>query len=146
MTWTIITVGKPAFAWAREAAEAYLKRLQHYARVEHLTVREGPRAQVESHLLALSEKAFRVVMDERGKAHRSLDLARWVEQHHLSGTKRVCVIIGGADGHSEAFRNSADAVWSLSSLTLQHEVALVVLMEQIYRAHTILKREPYHRE
>ncbi|MBL9131874.1 MAG: 23S rRNA (pseudouridine(1915)-N(3))-methyltransferase RlmH [Verrucomicrobiaceae bacterium] len=146
MTWTIITVGKPAFAWARDAVETYLKRIRHYARIEHLVVREGPRPQIESQMLGMSEKALRVIMDERGKPYRSLDLARWVEQQQLAGTKRVCIMIGGADGHSEAFRKSAHALWSLSSFTLQHEVALVVLAEQIYRAHTILKGEPYHRE
>jgi 23S rRNA (pseudouridine1915-N3)-methyltransferase len=146
MTWRIITVGKPAFAWAREAAETYLKRLQHYTKVEHLTIKEGPRSQVETQLLTASEKSLRIIMDERGKAYRSLDLARWIDQQQLGGTKRVSIIIGGAEGHSESFRQSADAVWTLSSLTLQHEVALVVLMEQIYRAHTILKGEPYHRE
>lgn len=146
MNWSIITVGKPSFGWAREALDTYLKRLQHYTRVEHVIVREGPRAQVESQMLTLSEKSLRIVLDERGKSLRSVELARWIEQQQMQATKRVCICIGGADGHSEAFRRSADALWTLSSFTLQHEVALVVLMEQLYRAQTILKNEPYHRE
>lgn len=146
MNWRIITVGKPAFSWAREAAETYLKRLQRYAKVEHVIIKEAARPVVEPQLLRASEDTFRVILDERGQALRSLEMAGWIEQRHLGGTKRVSLIIGGSDGHSETFRAKADVVWKLSDLTLQHEVALVVLLEQIYRAHTILKGEPYHRE
>jgi 23S rRNA (pseudouridine1915-N3)-methyltransferase len=59
--------------------------------------------------------------------------------------KRVALLIGGADGHSPVLRGAADHVLSLSAFTLQHELALVVLLEQIYRVHTLLKGEPYHR-
>jgi 23S rRNA (pseudouridine1915-N3)-methyltransferase len=146
MTWRIITVGKPAFSWAKEAADIYLKRLQNYAKVECVVIKDGPRRQVEEQVLAASEKSLRIILDERGKALRSLELARWVEARQMRGVKVASLIIGGADGHSEALRSSADEVWTLSSMTLQHEVAWVVLLEQIYRAHTILKGEPYHRE
>jgi 23S rRNA (pseudouridine1915-N3)-methyltransferase len=87
-----------------------------------------------------------VVLDERGKQLRSVEMARWIEKQQISARKRVSVLIGGADGHSESFRASADVCWSLSSLTLQHDIALVVLAEQLYRAHAILRGEPYHRE
>jgi 23S rRNA (pseudouridine1915-N3)-methyltransferase len=146
MTWRIITIGKPAFSWAKEAADIYLKRLQNYTKVECVVIKDGPRRQVEEQVLAASEKSVRIILDERGKALRSMELARWVEERQLRGVKAASLIIGGADGHSEALRSSADEVWKLSSMTLQHEVAWVVLLEQIYRAHTILKGEPYHRE
>ncbi|MBE7493897.1 MAG: 23S rRNA (pseudouridine(1915)-N(3))-methyltransferase RlmH [Verrucomicrobiaceae bacterium] len=146
MRWTIITVGKPAFPWAREAVETYLQRLQRYTKAEHVCIRDGSRSSVESQMLALSEKALRIILDERGKTLRSSELARWIDQQQISGIKHACLLIGGADGHSEVFRQSAHVLWSLSSFTLQHEVALVVLLEQLYRAHTILKGEPYHRE
>lgn len=146
MTWRIITVGKPVFSWAREAVETYRTRLQNYSRLELVVIKDGSRKQVEEQLLAASEKSLRILLDERGKALRSLDLARWVEERQMRGVKAVSLLIGGADGHSEAMRQAADEVWTLSAMTLQHEVALVVLFEQLYRAHTILKREPYHRE
>lgn len=146
MTWRIITVGKPAFSWAREAAETYLKRLQNYTKVEQVIIKDGPRKQVEQQLLAASEKTLRIVLDERGKALRSVELARWVESQQLAGVKCASLIIGGADGHSAEFRATANAVWTLSPMTLQHEVAWIVLLEQIYRAHSILRGEPYHRE
>ena len=146
MHWRIITVGKPVFPWAKEAAETYLKRLQHYTKVEHVAIKDGPRATTEPQLIAASENTFRIVLDERGEARRSVDLARWIGQRHLDGTKRASILIGGSDGHSAELRSRADAVWKLSELTLQHDVALVVLLEQLYRCHTILKGEPYHRE
>lgn len=146
MTWRIITIGKPAFSWAKEAADIYLKRLQNYTKVECVVIKDGPRKQAEEQVLAASEKSLRIILDERGKALRSVELASWVEERQMRGVKVASLIIGGADGHSEALRSAADEVWTLSSMTLQHEVARVVLLEQIYRAHTILKGEPYHRE
>lgn len=146
MHWRIITVGKPALPWAKSGLEDYLGRLKRAARVEHIVIKEGPRESVENQLLAASENSLRIVLDERGKARRSLELARWIQEHDLRGTKRVSLIIGGADGHSEKLRKAADECWTLSTFTLQHEIALVVLAEQIYRAYSILRGEPYHRE
>ena len=146
MHWRIITVGKPALPWARLGLEDYLHRLRRVAKVEHLAIKEGPREQVETQLLQASSEGIRVVLDERGKAWRSLELARWIEQKEVHGTKRASLIIGGAEGHSESFRQKADECWTLSTFTLQHEIALVVLAEQLYRAYSILRNEPYHRE
>ena len=146
MQWRIITVGKPALPWARAGLEDYLGRLKRAARVEHVIVKEGPKDQVESHLLQASEGTLRIVLDEKGKPRRSLELASWIQEHDVRGTKRASLIIGGADGHSERVRKAADECWTLSPFTLQHEIALVVLVEQIYRAYTIMRGEPYHRE
>jgi len=146
MHWRIITVGKPSLSWAKVACEDYLLRLRRVASVEHKIIKEGPRALVESQLLRASGDGLRILLDERGKGLRSLDFAKWIGQHDLHGTKRASIIIGGADGHSEEMRQSVDECWTLSSFTLQHEIALVVLLEQIYRAYSILKNEPYHRE
>lgn len=146
MHWRIITVGKPALPWARAGFEDYLTRLQRVARVEHVVIKEGPQEQVETRLLEASEGGLRIVLDERGRALRSLSLAEWIENHDVRGTRRASLLIGGANGHSSALRGKADECWTLSTFTLQHEVALVVLAEQLYRAYTILRREPYHRE
>lgn len=146
MHWRIITVGKPALPWARLGFEDYMHRLKRAARVEHIVIKEGPREHVESQLLQASAESVRIVLDERGKACRSLELAKWIEQKEVQGTRRASLIIGGADGHSESFRRQADECWTLSSFTLQHEIALVVLAEQLYRAYSILRKEPYHRE
>jgi 23S rRNA (pseudouridine1915-N3)-methyltransferase len=146
MHWKLITVGKPALPWARAAMEDYLSRLKRSIKVEHLVIKEGPRDAVEQALLQASGDSLRIVLDERGKALRSLELAAWVNDQQLRGTKRAALIIGGAEGHSSHFRNQADLCLSLSSFTLQHEIALVVVAEQLYRAYSILRKEPYHRE
>jgi len=146
MDWRIITVGKPGHTWVKAALELYWQRLKHHGRFEHIVIKEGGRAQVEAQMATASENSLRVVLDERGKQLRSVELAGWIEKQQISARKRVSVLIGGAEGHSESFRASADACWSLSTLTLQHDIALVVLAEQLYRAHAILRGEPYHRE
>lgn len=124
----------------------YWKRLNRHGRFEHVIVKEGPRPQVEAQITQLCADALRVVLDERGRQLRSVELARWIENEEISARKRVCLVIGGADGHSESFRDSAQVRWSLSTLTMQHDIALVVLAEQLYRAYSILRGEPYHRE
>ena len=146
MQWKIITVGKPAFVWARDAAQEYLNRLQRVTRVEHVIVKEGHRDQVEIQVLNASADSLRIILDERGKPLRSVELAHWIRDQELSSRKRVSLIIGGADGHSQSLRKSADECWTLSAFTFQHEIALIVMAEQLYRAYTILKNEPYHRE
>ncbi len=126
--------------------EDYLARLQRVTKFEHVVVKEGPREAVERAMMSACQGGMKVVLDERGKMRRSLELAQWVEDKQIRGIKRINLMIGGADGHSEWMRASADECWSLSTFTLQHEIALVVLAEQIYRAHSILRKEPYHRE
>lgn len=146
MQWKIITVGKPSLPWVRTALEDYLGRLKRAARIEHVVVKEGPRDQVETQLLNASDDSLRIILDERGKARRSLELAHWIEEHDIRGSRRASLIIGGAEGHSERLRQAANECWALSSFTLQHEIALIVLIEQIYRAYSIIRKEPYHRE
>jgi 23S rRNA (pseudouridine1915-N3)-methyltransferase len=146
MQWRVITVGKPALAWAKQGAEDYLKRLTRTSRIEWLVIKEGSPESVTTKMLAAAEGCLKVVLDERGETWRSVDLARWMEQRQNEGVKKVALLIGGADGHSPAVRESADVCWSLSNLTLQHEMALVLVLEQLYRAGTILRGEPYHRE
>lgn len=146
MQWRIITVGKPGQPWVKEALGQYLKRLERHTRIEHTIIKEGPLPQVEQNIQSACAGAHNVLLDERGKTLRSLELARWVEGEEIGGRKRVCVIIGGANGHSDALRDWADETWSLSSFTLQHDMALIVMAEQIYRAYSILRGEPYHRE
>lgn len=146
MQWRIITVGKAGHPWVKEAVELYAKRLQHYSQFEHVIIKEGPLDRVEKQIETACGQDLCVLLDERGKQLRSVEMARWIENEEISGRKRVCLVIGGADGHSPEFRAKARVLWSLSSLTLQHDIAWVVLMEQVYRAYTIIRREPYHRE
>jgi 23S rRNA (pseudouridine1915-N3)-methyltransferase len=146
MHWKIITIGKPSFSWAQEAADQYLRRLQQTGRVEWVMLKDGTPEQVTTRMLNASTGCLRVVLDERGQLWRSVELAGWIGQKSLEGRKCAALLVGGANGHPSAVREAADLVWSLSPLTLQHELALVVALEQLYRAGTIHRGEPYHRE
>ncbi len=146
MRWTIIATGKPALGWAKQGIEDYLSRLQKTASIECVYVRDGPPAEVTKRMLAASEGALRVLLDERGKQRRSQEFAQWVDARQMDGCKRVAILIGGANGHSPELKAMIKESWSLSNMTLQHECALLVLVEQIYRAYSILRGDPYHRE
>lgn len=146
MKWQILAIGKPSLSYARSGVEEYRKRLTRYATVDLSA--DGKDAGAEKNAgaqLAASEGALRIVLDERGDSWTTSEFASRVKGWQLDGVKRVAILIGGADGHAPEVRSAADHVVSLSGFTLQHELALVVLLEQIYRVHTILKGEPYHR-
>lgn len=139
MRWKICHVGKPALSYAKAGADEYLKRLKRYANVEVAVARDGPQ------LLKLSEGSFRIALDERGKSITTDDWVDRINDWEMDGVKTISLLIGGADGHTKEQREQCDAIWSLSGLTLQHELALVVLLEGLYRCYTIKRGEPYHR-
>lgn len=86
-------------------------------------------------------------MDERGELLKTRQWAERFAQWEMRGDiKTIALLIGAADGHTSDFRDQCDVVWGLSRLTLQHEVALVVLMEQLYRVASIKNGSPYHRD
>lgn len=141
----LLTVGKPALAYARAGRDEYLGRLGKFGSVEHATVKASDAARESADLLARSGGCLRVVLDERGDHLTSRQLAAKLDQWQQA-SRTVAVIIGGADGHHGSMIESADFVWSLGPLTLQHELALVVVLEQLYRTRTILAGHPYHRD
>jgi 23S rRNA (pseudouridine1915-N3)-methyltransferase len=141
----ICTVGKPKLQYARMGVQEYLGRLERYGRAGWVQVREGTRAQESQRLLEVSEGMVRVLLDERGTLADTLALHERMAQWEMQAEKAVAFLIGGAEGHSDALRAQADWMLSLSRLTLQHELALVVLLEQLYRVQTIKRGEPYHR-
>lgn len=142
----ILTIGKPRLAFAKAAIAEYLERFPPKQPVEVEALRASSREEESKILLARSEGMFRVVLDERGAQITSRELAQKINAWELQRTKAVAFLIGGADGHTDEIRRTADWRWSLSPLTLQHELALVVLLEQLYRARCINAGTPYHRD
>lgn len=142
----IFVAGKPSLAYAKSGVAEYLKRLTRYGRYELIHLKAGDSESVSSALLERSEGSYRIALDERGD---NLDTHAWAarfEALELRGDlKSLSFLIGASDGHTEALRDSADEIWCLSKLTLQHELALLVLLEQVYRVATLRKGEPYHR-
>ena len=146
MKWRFVAVGKPALGFAREGLEEYLNRLGRYTRAEFVPVRSGSQADEAQRLLRASESCFRIVLDEGGQALDTRALVARIDALEMRGeVKAVAVLVGGAEGHGKAVRESADLLLSFGRLTMQHELALVVAVEQIYRAYTIKRGEPYHR-
>lgn len=146
MKWEIIAIGKPSLNWAREAADDYATRLRRMISLEIKALRPNPGSNISERMLEASAGSWRIALDERGKMMSSEDFAKWIKKQELTGRKRVSVLIGGADGHGESLRSDADEIWSLTPMTLQHELAQVVFLEQLYRACSILRGEPYHRK
>ncbi len=145
MNWRILTVGKPALAYAKAGRDEYLARIARFARTEHAHVKASDPARESESLLDRSRGCLRIVLGEHGAQITSRQLAAKLE-HWRQAARPVAVIIGGANGYDPRLLAEADFVWSLGKLTLQHELALVVALEQIYRAHTILAGHPYHRD
>ncbi len=146
MKWLIASIGKPRLDYARLGIDDYLKRSRHYAEIELLALRGGSPAEEGRALLERTAGCLRLVLDERGDRLTSRQFSQMIGDLELAGTRRAAVLVGGAEGHDTQVRAQADRVLSLSSLTLQHELALVVLLEQIYRGYSILRGTPYHRD
>jgi 23S rRNA (pseudouridine1915-N3)-methyltransferase len=146
MRFLICSVEPPKLAFAKLAADEYLRRLRAYGDVELRSVRTGSAAEESARLLKASEKCRRILLDEGGSLLTTTDWKARFEKWDLEGTRDLAFLIGGAEGHGPIIRTGADEVWSLSPLTLQHELALVVLLEQIYRVQSWRRSEPYHRE
>ena len=144
MIWKIIAIGEPSLAFARRGIEDYLQRLRGFGKIETCFVRPGVPSPKK--VLDLSEGHFRIILDERGRLFTSRDLAAAIQNWENRSIPRCALLVGGADGWNESVRSRADFLWSLSPLTLQHEMALLLALEQIYRASTIKAGLPYHRD
>ncbi|QDG54226.1 23S rRNA (pseudouridine(1915)-N(3))-methyltransferase RlmH [Persicimonas caeni] len=155
MKFEIVAVGKLRNQHFRALTDDYLGRLEHYTPVEELEVREsrltdrnvskGLAEEAESLENAASEGAVTIALDERGKHLTSRELARWVDDWMVTGTRYVSFFIGSANGLDANFRKSCRRRLSLSKMTLPHEMARMMLAEQLYRAMSIIRGEPYHR-
>jgi len=153
MRLTCISIGKVKDSPQQRLCDDYGKRLSHYVRYEERSLKAikgkfdaDEIRQRESRLLldAVPPNSIVLVLDERGETPDSQKFAAQMKLHLASG-RDLTFLIGGAFGHSDEVRQRADQLLALSSLTLPHELARVVLLEQLYRAMTIVRGEPYHK-
>jgi 23S rRNA (pseudouridine1915-N3)-methyltransferase len=151
---TLVAVGRLKERHWREAAGEYLKRLGPYARVELVEIADRDVSADEARALdaegadvlrALPEGATVAVLEIGGAQRSSEAFARWLEGLGTSGRPHVVFVIGGAAGLHPNVLARADERISLGPMTLPHQLARVVLLEQIYRAFRIIRGEPYHR-
>jgi 23S rRNA (pseudouridine1915-N3)-methyltransferase len=140
----IAWIGKTKDPAIQSLTDEYLKRISRYTEVEGLPLTD------EAALLKMREKSgprpahTMVLLDTRGKQLSSEEFAQFLQNHQDRNPQPLILAVGPADGFSDPARKAAFAVLSLGRMTLAHELARVVLLEQVYRAFTILKGHPYH--
>lgn len=150
MKFKFVWVGKTKDKNWKALQEEYLGRLSHFLRCEITEIRESApheTKEIEGKRILdlLNPKGFVCLLDVKGKQIGSDGLAREVEKWQLQGLKEVSFVIGGADGVSAEISDFADYRLSLSFMTFTHDMARVILLEQLYRAFTIIKGFPYQR-
>ena len=155
----VMGIGKLKAGPEKTLAQEYQARLEGLGRkagITKLTVSEfaesqsqtaGQRQDEEAKLLnaALAPKAFTLVLDERGASLTSAAFSKLLQRHLDQGTQDLAFLIGGPDGHNVATRKNAGQLISFGEMTWPHRLARVMLLEQIYRAVTIMVNHPYHR-
>lgn len=153
----LLTVGKTDIGWVREGLETYSSRLSHYVPFSVCEIPELKntsvltRTQIKEREGELILKAIKptdrvILLDERGKEYRSVEFAEEIRRLSLAGGKDIVFVIGGAYGFSEAVYARSVGKISLSRMTFSHQMVRTIFAEQLYRAFTIIKGEPYHHE
>lgn len=149
----LFSVGKDRSGLFEPGVREYAQRLSHYTKFELVELPEAPRHKTPEQAKAaeaavilgkLSERDWLVALDERGQLLTSPELAGFVAKGQQAG-RDLAFVIGGDEGLAEEVRAKAKQVLSLSRMVLPHRLARLVLAEQLYRAFTILKGEPYHK-
>lgn len=157
MRLTLLTVGKTDIKWCRDGLEMYKSRLSHYIpfiieeipelkNVSALSEDQIKRKEGEAVLKNISPQDELILLDEKGKEFRSIDFAGFLQDRMLYSGKDIVFLIGGAYGFSDAVYERAKMKISLSKMTYSHQMVRVIFAEQLYRAFTIIKGEPYHHE
>ena len=153
---TLLVVGKTADARLQSLVDDYQQRLKHYVPFDFVVVPDVKNAKSlseeqlktaegEAILSKLTPAMEVVLLDEHGREFRSVEYADWVQKKMASG-RDLTLVIGGAYGFSKAVYERANGKLSLSQMTFSHQMIRIMAIEQLYRAMTILRGEPYHHE
>lgn len=150
MKFRFIWIGKTKDKNWKALQDEYLGRLSHFVKCEIVEVRDSApheTREIEGKriLELLNQKSFVCLLDVAGRSVSSPEIAKELEKWRTRSLKEVTFIIGGADGISDEIRKNADFVLSLSFMTFTHDMARVILLEQLYRAYTIINGFPYQR-
>jgi 23S rRNA (pseudouridine1915-N3)-methyltransferase len=138
----LVTIGQPKLDYARSGWEEYSKRLRHYhqLRITHIADKQNNATAIQEAIGA----AYCVALVIGGAQLSSAALATFLDKRAIEA-REVCFVIGGPDGLPQAVISGADYAWSFSTLTFPHDLAMVILVESLYRASTISAGQPYHR-
>ncbi|HZQ17347.1 MAG TPA: 23S rRNA (pseudouridine(1915)-N(3))-methyltransferase RlmH [Terriglobales bacterium] len=144
MKLTIAWIGKTKNPAIQSLTDEYLRRLKQYCEAEGMPLKDEASLSRSSGRDGRSTRRHLVLLDPRGKHLSSEELAEFLRTHQERNPQPILFAIGPADGFSENARNQADFTLSLGKMTIAHELARIILLEQLYRAFTILKGHPYH--
>ncbi|MBO8474680.1 MAG: 23S rRNA (pseudouridine(1915)-N(3))-methyltransferase RlmH [Bacteroidetes bacterium] len=154
---TLLTVGKTDIRWVREGLEIYISRLKHYIPFSLTEIPELKNAsslskdQIKAREGELILKSIKpsdevILLDEHGKEYTSMEWARNMEKRMSGSGRDMVFVIGGAYGFSDDVYSRCDGKVSLSKMTFSHQMVRTIFAEQLYRAFTIIRGEPYHHE
>ena len=153
---SLIATGKTNAKWIKEGIENYSKRMSRYSKFKYV---ETPNlkskfSKVDSKTVMKEEAVLQdkflkgvdhlILLDERGKIYDSVEFSKYIEKLQVRGFRHVAFLIGRPYGFDPSIRKQAHATWALGPLTFPHHLIRIFAVEQIYRAHTLLKGEPYH--
>lgn len=151
----VITIGKTQKSYLKEAEEEYINRLKHYCSIDKLEIpdlrntkklRQEEIKNMEGKLIlnALNPADYLILLDEKGTALGSVEFSNYLQKKFNSGLKTIVFAIGGSYGFSDEVYSKSNYLLSLSNMTFSHQMVRTIFLEQLYRAFTILKGEPYH--
>lgn len=154
---TLMTVGKTTTGYLKQGIDEYMRRLSHYVQCDiqcigdvkntrNLTEQQQKLAEGKALLDAINATDWVTLLDERGSEFTSVDFSRYVQRRMSSGLRRLVFVVGGPYGFSPEVYARANDRLSLGRMTLPHELVRLVFVEQLYRAFTILRHEPYHHQ
>ncbi len=153
----IIFVGKTEANYLNQACNVFEKRLKNYLPLEiivipalkkakSLTIEQQKEKEGKLILNKIDNSDFVVLLDEKGKEFRSIEYAKYLQDKMNSGIKSLCLIVGGPYGFSKDVYSKSQQKIALSKMTFSHQMIRLLLLEQCYRAMSILRNEPYHHE
>ena len=154
---SLIVIGKTEEAYIKEGINVYIQRLKHYITFEIIeipsiknTKNMSPSKIVEKEgellLKQIKKHEYCILLDEKGRSFRSVEFAEFIESKINQSTRSIAFVVGGAYGFSPDVYNIAKMKLSLSDMTFSHQMIRLFFLEQLYRAFTIIKNEPYHNE
>ncbi len=153
----LLTIGNTDKKYMKEGIDDYVKRLSFYIPFEmkvipdiknRSSLSEELQKEKEGQLILnhVSSGDYLVLLDERGTEFSSIEFSKWIEKKMIAGTRQLIFVIGGPYGFSNAAYQRSDIKISMSKMTFSHQMVRMIFVEQIYRAMTIIKNEPYHHE
>lgn len=154
---TLLTVGKTEDAYIREGIDKYLKRLKHYLKVEivdlpelkntkALTADQQKNREAEMILKKVAATDYLVLLDEQGSEFTSQQFASYIDKKAVTSVQHMVFVVGGPYGFDQSVYQRANDKVSLSRMTFSHQMVRLFFIEQLYRACTIIKGEPYHHQ